>query len=156
MAKKVIVDEALLSEAHDLAEKGYPTTLIAESLQLSRSFAFGNKDIKDAIKDGRAAAKREIVDTLMSRMISDQSPTSLIYLSKQLKTFDDYFTTSKPESAKEATDRIATIYHMVSQGELDQEKADRLVKYLEAYTKALEVSDLEERIEELEKHMRGE
>lgn len=154
MAKKIIVDKALLQEAHDLAAKGYPTDLIAESLQLSRSFVFGNKDMMDAIKEGRAAAKREVVDTLMARSISDQSPTALIYLSKQLRIFDDHFTTSRPKDAKEATERLAKIYEAVARGELDQEKADRLAVYLEKFIKAYEVTDLEARVIALEEQSR--
>ena len=45
---------------------------------------------------------------------------------------------------------IATIYDLVAKSELDQEKADKLVGYIEKYIKAYETSELERRIQDLE------
>lgn len=152
---KIEITPKLLQQAEQLAAKGYPTSLISEALGIGRSTIYTKpyQDIIDAIKKGRTAAKMIIIDTLMARSISDMSPTALIFLTKQLKVFDTYFATSKPNSAAEAVGRIAGIYEAVSRNELEADKGDRLVAYLQSYIKGLEVSELEQRLNELEKRL---
>ena len=149
MSKKKITPE-IIKQAYQLSTKGYPNTLIAETIQISQSTLYACSEIMEAIKKGRSVAKSKVIDILMDRSIEDQSPTALIYLSKQLKVFDTYFGTSQPKNAIDATSRIAKIYDEVSKNNLDQEKADRLVSYLDKYIKAYEISELEERINKLE------
>ena len=147
MAKKINVD---LKQVEELAAKGYNVTMVCNAMGISRSKAYSDTNILDAIKKGSNKAKQNVIDHLMKRSIEDQGATASIYLAKQLKVFEDYFTTSKPKSIKEAIERIATIYDSVSKNELDSEKGSKLVGYLEAYIKAYEVSELEERISVLE------
>lgn len=150
--KKKITPQ-LIKDAYELSKKAYPNNLIAQTLQISETALYGNVELVKTIKRGKAEAKQKIIDTLLERTISDQSPTALIFLTKQLKIFDTYFKTSKPKSAKDAALRISNIYESVARNELDQEKADKLVHYLEKYIKAYEVSELEERLNILEERI---
>lgn len=147
MAKKLDID---LSEVYELACKGYSVTMICSAIGITRTTAYNHSDIIDTIKKGANKAKQDVVDHLMKRSLEDQSSTASIYLSKQLKVFEDYFITSKPKSISDAIERIATIYDSVSKNELDSDKGSKLIGYLEAYIKAYEVSELEDRIQALE------
>lgn len=147
MAKKIDVD---LEALEALASKGYSVTMCCDAIGINRTTAYKHKDIINTIKAGHAKAKQKVIDDLMSRSESDQSATSSIFLAKQLKVFSVPYTTSTPKTIKEATNRISKIYTDVSRGKLDEEKGNTLVGYLNAYIKAFEVSELEERITALE------
>ena len=149
MAKKLDID---LDEVYELACKGYNVTMICSAIGITRTTAYNHRDIINTIKKGADKAKQDVVDHLMSRSIEDQSAAASIFLAKQLKVFDNYFTTSKPTNIQDALKRIATIYDLVAKSELDQEKADKLVGYLDKYIKAYETSELEKRIEALESY----
>jgi len=152
MAKKLDVDLVL---AEELAAKGYNVTMVCNALGIDRTTAYKHSDIINAIKSGAEKAKQQVIDHLMSRSIADQGATASIFLAKQLKVFDDFFTTASPKSPTEATERIADIYKAVAAGELNQDKGDKLVGYLQAYIKAFEVSEIERRIEALEDSHHG-
>ena len=147
MAKKLNVDLKLVEQ---LASKGYNVGMICSAVGINRTTAYKNSHIIDTIRKGAELARRKVIDDLMARSESDQSAAASIFLSKQLKVFDDYFTTSKPKNIKEALNRISTIYDIVSKNELSQEKGDKLVGYLNSYIRSFETSELEKRIQALE------
>ena len=147
MAKQINVD---LVELEALAAKGYSVAMCCSAIGIAKQTAYNNKYIMDAIRAGHAKARQRVVDDLMTRSRDDQGATASIYLSKQLKIFDDYFTTSKPKNIGDAIKRISTIYHAVARNELDIDKGSKLVGYLESYIKAYELSELEKRLEILE------
>ena len=135
----------------ELAGKGYSITMICSAIGINRSTAYRKKDVYNAIKRGQSQARQKVVDDLMARSESDQGATASIFLAKQLKVFDDPYPTSTPKTTSEAVSRIAKIYTDVARGNLDSEKGDHLISYLEKFIKGYEISDLEDRITELEK-----
>jgi len=139
-----------LNQVYDLASAGYTVMMICDAIGISRSYAYTKKDILDTIKKGHSEARQKVIKDLMSRSKEDASATASIYLSKQLKIFDDYFPTSKPKNIKEAINKIANIYERVSKNELDATKGDKLIHYLEVYIKGYEVSELDARLSKLE------
>ena len=147
MAKEITVD---LVQLEALAGRGYSVTMICEAMGISRSYAYSNKDIKDTIKRGHSQARQSVVNDLMSRSKEDVSATASIYLSKQLKVFDDYYPTSKPKSISQALSKITGIYDAVAKNELDVVKGDKLIHYLEIYIRGFESSELEQRLNKLE------
>jgi len=147
MAKNINID---LHQVEQLSSAGYTTTMICDALGVSRSYAYSNKDIKDTIKRGHSLARQKVVNDLMSRSKEDAGATASIYLSKQLKIYDSYFPTSKPKSIKEALNKISSIYESVAKNELESDKGDKLIHYLEIYIKGYEASELESRISKLE------
>ncbi len=150
MRTKTKITPSLLADAKALAGKGYPITIIADSLSVGYSTCRNNVALKAAIKEGQAKARQDVVDHLMERSLSDQSATSSIYLSKVMRVFNDVFPTSSPNSPSDALKKISDIYTAVARNELSEERGNHLVGYLEKYVKTFEVSDLEERISRLE------
>ncbi len=148
MAKKININ---LEELEALAAKGYNITMCCDAIGISQSKAYKDIQIIQAIKTGHGKAKQKVIDDLMTRSESDQSATSSIFLAKQLKVFSTPYPTSQPKTPGEATNRISKIYKDVSASELDEDKGNVLVSYLQAYIKAYEITDLEERITALEK-----
>ncbi len=65
------------------------------------------------------------------------------------------FITATPKTLGAAIERIGSIYQAVASGELDQEKGDRLVGYIDKLVKAIEVSELEKRLKILEDKANG-
>lgn len=153
MAKKINITASMLKQIEALAGKGYTTTMIASAIKVSRSYLYSQKNMKDAIKRGHDAARQKVVDDLFARSESDQSATASIFLAKQLKVFDSYYGTSRPKSAAEATQRIAAIFEAVAKNELEPDKGDRLVSYLQSYVKAIEITELEQRVSKLEEQV---
>ena len=149
MATKIVITDEIISQAEQLASKGYSAMMIASTLNIGNSTTRTNRALRTAIKKGRDSARKSIVDKLMQR--ANESDTALIYLSKSLKVFEDEYTTARPKNITEAVQRISDIYTQVAKNELDKDKADKLIKFLEVYIKSKEVSELEERLEQLEK-----
>ena len=145
MAKKLDIN---LDEIYQLALKGYTTSMITSAIGINRTTAYKNRSIIDIIKKGREACKQSVVDKLMSR--SNEDTTALIFLAKQLKIFEQPFTTAKPTSIATATKRITEIFQSVASGELDEDKGNKLVHFLEIFIKAYETSELEDRLSKLE------
>ena len=146
----VEITNEIISQAEELARRGFNISLIADTLGIGNSTTRHNKTLRTAIKKGHSEARKKVINDLMTRSEADVSATASIYLSKQLKVFDTYFPTSKPKSISEALSKIGNIYLSVSHNELDAEKGDRLIKYLEAYIKGFEASEIERRLSALE------
>ena len=148
MPKRINVD---LEALEALAARGYNITMCCNAIGISQSKAYKDVQIIQAIKRGHDKARQKVIDDLMARSESDQSATSSIFLAKQLKVFSTPYPTSTPKTPKEATERISKLYKDVSGSVIDEEKANALVGYLQAYIKSYEVSELEERLTALEK-----
>ena len=153
MAKKIDVD---LEQIYDLASKGYNTTTICEACGFSRTFAYSHKNITNTIKKGQSQARQSIIDDLFSRSKTDLSATASIFLAKQLKVFDEYFSTATPKTPREALNKIGAIYKAVASNELSAERGDKLIRYLEAYVKAFEVSVIQDELELLKEKFENE
>ncbi len=147
MAKKIEVD---LEELEALASKGYNITMCCEAIGISQAKAYADKEIIEAIHRGRAAAREKVLNDLFARSESDSSSAATVFLAKQLGVFNPKYSTTKPKSIIEASERITKIYADVAEGELSEEKGKYLIGFLESYIKSIEVGELEERISKLE------
>ncbi len=147
MAKKIEVD---LKQIEELASMGYNITMVCEAIGISQSKAYADKEIIEAIKRGKTAAKEKVLNDLFARSEADSSSASTIFLAKQLGVFNPKYTTSKPKTITEASERITKIYADVAESELSEEKGKYLIGFLESYIKSVEVGSLEERIAALE------
>lgn len=154
-AKKTRVTQDIIDNAELLASKAYSVTMVADALGVGVTTCYDNTKLSEAIKRGRAAARQKVVDALMLRADGDQSSTAAIFLAKQLKVFDNPFTTATPKTLEEAIVRIGSIYQAVASGELDQEKGDRLVGYIDKLVRAIEVNEIEKRLKILEDKANG-
>ncbi|WP_415408246.1 hypothetical protein ACLHDG_06750 [Sulfurovum sp. CS9] len=147
MAKKIEVD---LEELEALAAKGYNITMCCDAIGISQSKAYKDIHIIQAIKRGHATAKEKVLSDLFARSEADTSSASTIFLAKSLGVFNPKYSTTKPKSIIEATERITKIYEDVAAGDLSEEKGKYLIGFLESYIKSKEVGELEERISALE------
>ena len=147
MAKKIEVN---LEELESLASKGYNITMCCDAIGISQSKAYKDVQILQAIKRGHASAKEKVLSDLFARSESDTSSASSIFLAKSLGVFNTKYSTTRPKSITEASERIVKIYEDVARGILSDEKGKYLIGFLESYIKSLEISDLEQRIGVLE------
>jgi hypothetical protein len=148
MAKKIEVD---LEELEALASKGYNVTMCCDAIGISQSKAYKDVQILQAIKRGHASAKEKVLKDLFARSQSDTSSASSIFLAKSLGVFNIKYTTARPKSITEASERIVKIYEDVASGILSEGKGKYLIGFLESYIKSKEIGELEERVSELEK-----
>ncbi len=147
MAQKLAVS---CEELEALGGKGYSVTMICEAVGITRQAAYKNKYIIDSIKRGHTQARQKVIDDLMGRSVADTSSTASIYLSKQLKCFDDHFPTASPKSPADALRKISDIYMAVSHNELTQERGNYLAGFLEKYIKAFEITEIAQRLDAVE------
>ena len=154
-AKKTTITKEIIKQAEQLSGKAYGVTMIADALGIAYRTCFNNKDLSEAIKRGQSQARQKIVDDLMTRSEGDQSSAATIYLSKQMKCFTTPYTTVKPKTIEEASDRIVQIYADAASGLIDEERGKYLIGFLESYIKSVEVGDLENRIKQLEENQDG-
>jgi hypothetical protein len=139
-----------------LAGKAYNISMIADALSVGVNTFHTNKSLKSAIKRGQSTARQTVVDHLMTRSENDQSSASTIFMAKSLKVFTVPYTTAKPKTIGEASERIIGIYADTASGLIDEERAKYLIGFLESYIKSLETGDLEARIKllyEIEKYI---
>jgi len=149
-ATKTTITKKIINQAELLAGKAYNQIMIADALGIAYRTCSNNKDISEAIKRGRSQARQKVIDDLMSRSEADQSSTATIFLAKQLKVFTVPYTTAKPKTIEEASQRIVQIYADTASGLIDEERAKYLISFLESFIKSKEVGDLENRIKLLE------
>ena len=149
-ATKTTITKKIINQAELLASKAYNQIMIADALGVAYRTCSNNKDISEAIKRGKSQARQKVVDDLMARSEADHSSTATIFLAKQLKVFTVPYTTAKPKTIEEASERIIGIYADTASGLIDEERAKYLIGFLESYIKSVEISDLETRIKLLE------
>ena len=144
MAKKLDIDLEVVKE---LATKGYNVTMICSAIGISRTTAYEYPNIINTIKAGHDLARQKVLNDLMTRSESDQSSTATIFLAKQLKIFEEYYPTATPKTPEDAIKKIQAIYKAVAGNELNADKANHLVHYLEVYIKAHEVNELQKEVD---------
>ena len=152
MAKKIEVN---LEELEALATKGYNITMCCEAIGISQSKAYKDVQILQAIKKGHASAKEKVLNDLFTRSESDTSSASSIFLAKSLGVFSVKYSTTRPKSITEASERIVKIYEDVATGVIPEDKGKYLIGFLESYIKSKEIGELEQRITKLEEKSDG-
>ncbi len=152
MAKKIEVN---LVELEALASKGYNITMCCDTIGISQSKAYKDVQILQAIKRGHASAKEKVLSDLFTRSESDTSSASSIFLAKSLGVFNIKYSTVRPKSITEASERIVKIYEDVAAGVLSDEKGKYLIGFLESYIKSKEIGEMEQRITKLEEKSDG-
>ena len=152
MAKKIEVN---LKELEALGSKGYNITMCCDAIGISQSKAYKDVQILQAIKRGHASAKEKVLNDLFTRSESDTSSASSIFLAKSLGVFNIKYSTARPKTITEASERIVKIYEDVAVGVLSDEKGKYLIGFLESYIKSKEIGEMEQRINKLEEKSDG-
>lgn len=138
------ITKQLIKKAYDLAKAGFNNKTIYESLDISKSAFYNNKDLMDSIKKAKAELREEVSLSLLSNAKTGDT-TSLIFLAKRLNLFseDVQINLTNPKSALKSLEEVAN-------ANISLEHKNSLKSIISDYIKAYEVSELEERISKLE------
>lgn len=138
------ITKQLIKKAYDLAKAGFNNKTIYESLDISKSAFYNNKDLMDSIKKARAELREEVSSSLLTNAKTGDT-TSLIFLAKRLNLFseDVQIKLTNPKSALKSLEEVAN-------ANISLEHKNSLKSIISDYIKAYEVSELEERISKLE------
>lgn len=138
------ITKQLIKKAYDLAKAGFNNKTIYESLDISKSAFYNNKDLMDSIKKAKAELREEVSSSLLTNAKTGDT-TSLIFLAKRLNLFseDVQINLTNPKSALKSLEEVAN-------ANISLEHKNSLKSIISDYIKAYEVSELEERISKLE------
>ena len=138
------ITKQLIKKAYDLAKAGFNNKTIYESLDISKSAFYNNKDLMDSIKKARAELREEVSTSLLTNAKTGDT-TSLIFLAKRLNLFSEDISINlkTPQTALKSLEEVAN-------ANISLEHKNSLKSIISDYIKAYEVSELEERISKLE------
>ena len=102
------ITKQLIKKAYDLAKAGFNNKTIYESLDISKSAFYNNKDLMDTIKKARAVLREEVSSSLLINAKTGDT-TSLIFLAKRLNLFseDVQIKLTNPKSALKSLEEVA-------------------------------------------------
>ena len=148
--KPIEVTSSMLQEVERLATLGLNESQIAESLGMGyRTFQTKKQHFSESLKKGKADLRARVSEALLSK-IDEGDTTALIFTAKRLNLFTPSIDAKTPNSIPEALRELASVYSAVARGEVSETVGDKLSGYLERFMKAIELSELETRITELE------
>lgn len=138
------ITKQLIKKAYDLSKAGFNNKTIYESLDISKSAFYNNKDLMDSIKKAKAELREEVSNALLNKATGGDT-TSLIFLAKRLNLFseDIQINLTNPKSALKSLEEVAN-------ANISLEHRNSLKSIIHDYIKAYEVSELEQRISKLE------
>jgi len=138
------ITKQLIEKAYDLAKAGFNNKTIYESLDISKSAFYNNKDLMDSIKKGKAELRESVSSSLLSNATGGDT-TSLIFLAKRLNLFSEDISINlkTPQTALKSLEEVAN-------ANISLEHKNSLKSIISDYIKAYEVSELEQRIIKLE------
>lgn len=152
--KQIEVTEAMQQEAERLAALGLNEKQISEALGMAySSFQTHKPHFREALKKGKAQLRERITSKLLER-IDEGSETSIIFACKRLGLFQPSIDSPKaPKTVQEAVKELSHIYQATASGEVSETQGEKLALLAEKIIKAVEVGELEKRIEALEKEI---
>lgn len=138
------ITKQLIKKAYDLAKAGFNNKTIYESLDISKSAFYNNKDLMDSIKKARAELRENVSNSLLNNATTGDT-TSLIFLAKRLNLFSEDISIklTSPKSALKSLEEVAN-------ANISLEHKNSLKSIISDYIKAYEISELEQRISKLE------
>ena len=151
--KKKVTPEAI-QQAYELARSGFNHKQIYEALGICKQAFYNNIDLMDTVTKSQAELKKQIADALMAKAMDLSDTSALIFLSKRLNVFASNVEVSIKDG-RTASEAMAKVTQLMASGELNTENGNALIKAIESYTKVYEVSELENRIREIETKLNG-
>lgn len=148
--KPIEVTSSMLQEVERLATLGLNEAQISESLGMSyTAFQSKKSHFSESLKRGKAELRARVSEALLSK-IDEGDTTALIFTAKRLNLFTPSIDAKTPSTIPEALRELASVYSAVARGEVSEAVGDKLSGYLERYMKAIELTELEERIQQIE------
>lgn len=153
MKKKIT--PKLIAEAREFALSGFSHLQIMKCIGISNSAFYKNEELLHTIREAEAELRQQIADDI--RNSSNMGEVSAqIFLSKRLNLYHTSYKMPQIKSVKTALTQIARVNADLANGNIPPELASSLIKNIETFIKAYEVSDLEQRLIALEEANNGE
>ena len=150
MAKRKVTSE-LIAKAGELAKAGFSDKQIMQAVGISYTAFYKYEDLTETVKTARQELRTEVADALLERAVGGDT-SALIFLSKRLGLHQSIanYKKGRLKTAKDAIKELERLYEVSVSGDAPLELVNAIQKILNDFIKAVEVSDLEERIEALE------
>ncbi|AKF25818.1 hypothetical protein YH65_10800 [Sulfurovum lithotrophicum] len=145
---KTQVTEEIISQVQELAKQGFNNILISQSLNIATQTLSTNKELKEAIHRGKLELSKKVTSSILESL--ESNPTNQQLLVKRLCLFTPLVDIKKPTTAKEALDNLATATKQYADGAINESQLRTIEAVSNSYTKAYEVTELEDRIIKLE------
>ncbi|WP_415405906.1 hypothetical protein ACLHDG_09065 [Sulfurovum sp. CS9] len=142
-----------LSEAEELAAKGYSNKDIAVALGVSMAQVYKKVEILEAIHKGHATLKATVSEAFLDSLATN--PGNQQMLVKRLGLFNQQINITKPTDAKSALKTLSSAVKQYSDGEISESQLRTLEAVLNSYIKGHEITELEDRILKLEEVSNG-
>jgi len=140
-----------IATAQELASKGFSHKQIMEALGISRTAFYTNENLINTVKQAQDDLRTRVADALIEKAVSLEDTASLIFLSKRLNLFssDANINLKTPQDALESLERLGN-------ANIPIEQTNALRAIIGDYFKAYETTQLETRLNEIEKIVKGE
>ena len=145
---KTTITKEIIQEVEELAKQGFNNILISQSLNIAVTTLSTNKKLKEAIHRGKLELAKKVTSTILDTL--EDNPTNQHLLVKRLCLFTPIVDVKKPTTAKEALENLATATKQYAKGLINESQLRTIEAVSNSYTKAYEVTELEERITALE------
>ncbi len=147
MVKKVT--PKLIAKAKEYALCGFSHLQIAKSVGIANSTLYADSNLMDTIREAESELREQIANDIKASSGSGEV-SAQIFLSKRLNLYQTQYKMPQIKSVKTALTQISRVNSDLADGTLPPELANNLIKNIETFIKAYEVSTLEERIIALE------
>lgn len=146
----IAISTKQVKEVVRLASLGLSDSQIAESVGLTYATFRRNKaQFEQSLKDGRSALRVRISEAMLTK-VDDNDTAVLIFTAKRLNLFQQTIDVSVPKTITEALAQLGIVYAGVASGQISESFGDKLAGYLDRFMRAIELTELEERIQKIE------
>ena len=148
MAKKRITQD-LIDDVKRLAEMGLQNFAICEATGLGATTLSRNTKIRAALHEGRKAAREAAIERLNG--IAEADASTAFRIAERLGCFRQSLDVERPTNIQGAVALMGEAIKRYSHGEIPETVAKTIEGMCNSYIKALEVADLDQRLERVEK-----
>jgi len=146
---KTTVTKEIIQEVQNLAEQGFNNILISQSLNIATQTLSTNKELKEAIHRGKLELSKKVTTSILETL--EANPANQQLLVKRLCLFNPLVNITKPTTAKEALDNLATATKKFGDCKINESQLRTIEAVSNSYIKGYEALELDERITKLEK-----
>jgi len=146
MKKKVTPE--FIAEARDLSLSGFTHLQIQKSLGISHTTFYAHPELIDTIREAEQELRLDIVNDIKSSS-NNGEVAAQIFLSKRLNLFTTSYKMPQIKTVKSALVQISRINADLANGVLPPELASSLIKNIDTFIKAFEVSELAKEVENI-------
>ncbi len=147
MARTTITDK-IITQCKDLSSQGFSNIMISKSLNIAIATLSKNRKLVQSIQEGKQDLATRVTKSILDSL--DESQDRL-FIAKRLNLFNPQINIKKPSNAKEALNNLSTAIKQYADGEINESQLRTIEAVTNSYVKAYEATELEERIQALEK-----